>query len=784
MNNRPDQKNTPFVEAFVYRYLPYWPLFAVLAVIFTALSVGYLRYATPVYEANATILIKDEKKGAEESSLSESMNVLSSKKIVENEVVVLQSRNLADKIVAGLRLYAPISESGRLGNRTAYTSSPIVVTAFNLDQVQTTQDIPFTYDAAARKVLVGGAAYPLDQLVATPYGSLTFSPNPRYKPGSNGPFHFRLVDPKSVAAGLQKKLDVAPAGKLSSIVRLKYSDESPERAEDILNNLVRDYNAASIDYKNSVARNTIAFVDERMRIVQRELNAVEKQIQSFKARNNVVDLSEQGKLYLKNVGEIDQKLAEVNMKMAVLGQVEQYVSAKQRDGSLVPSTLGIEDPLLSGLLEKLYQADLERDRLSRTTAENHPVMLALDEQIEKLRPGILDNIRSQRSALSASQRNLASTNSAYNSMLNTIPQKERELLDVSREQSIKNSIYSFLLQKREETAIAVASNIPDSKVVETARASVLPVGPNKPFILGAGIAFALLLSIAYVAWKEGFSRNVLFRDEIGTYTGVPVLAEIAHVDHLKGKLLSAQKDARVGEEFRQLRVAAGLFSKSNPKKRLLVTSSVAGEGKSFVASNLAVNLSLSGKKVVLLDMDLRNPQASRNFGAPQAMGLAEYLENEVEPYEIIKSTEYKNLYLVSAGTTESNATELLLNGKLAPLFDYLEEAFDFIIMDAAPVHPATDAYFLTEWSDLTLYVVRHAYTPKAFVQNLDANNRIKALNNLAIVFNDVKPRGFGSGSYGYGYGHEMRYGQDAAGDSRLKKFLRQLSFQKKGLKKA
>ncbi|RYY98533.1 MAG: polysaccharide biosynthesis tyrosine autokinase [Chitinophagaceae bacterium] len=778
MINRPDQKSTPFVEAFVYRYLPYWPLFAILAIFFTALSVGYLRYATPVYEANATILIKDEKKGAEESSLSESMNVLSSKKIVENEVVVLQSRNLADKIVAGLRLYAPVFESGRFGDRSAYTSSPVVITAFNLDQVRTTPNIPFTYDAAARQVRIGAAAYPLDQLVATPYGSLTFSPNPRYKAGSQGPFYFRLIDPKSVAAGLQKKLDVAPAGKLSSIVRLKYNDEVPQRGEDILNNLIHDYNAASIDYKNSVARNTISFVDERMRIVQRELNAVEKQIQSYKAQKGIVDLSEQGKLYLKNVGEIDQKLAEVNMKMAVLGQVEQYVSAKQRDGSLVPSTLGIDDPLLSGLLEKLYQADLERDRLSRTTAENHPVMQALDEQIDKLRPSILDNIRSQRSGLQASQRDLTTTNSTYNSLLQTIPQKERELLDVSREQSIKNSIYSFLLQKREETAIAVASNIPDSKVVETARASVLPVGPNKPFIIGAGLAFALLLSVAYVAWKEGFSRNLLFRDEIGRYTSVPVVAEIAHVDRLKGKLLSAHDNTRVGEEFRQLRVAAGLFSKSNPKKRILVTSSIAGEGKSLVASNLAVNLSLSGKKVVLLDMDLRNPQASRNFGSPQAMGLAEYLEHEVEPYEIIKGTEYKNLYLVSAGNAESNATELLLNGKLAPLFDYLEEAFDFIIMDAAPVHPTSDAYFLTEWSDLTLYIVRHAYTPKAFVQNLDATNRIKTLNNLAIVFNGVKPRGFGSGSFGYGYGHEMRYGQKEPRRRGLRQLLRKLSFQK------
>ncbi|RYD87591.1 MAG: capsular biosynthesis protein, partial [Sphingobacteriales bacterium] len=354
-----------------------------------------------------------------------------------------------------------------------------------------------------------------------------FSLNPHFRKAAEHPLYFRLIDPRSVAAGLTKRLDVGAAGKLSSIVRLKLKDEVPERGEDILNTLIRDYNESSIDYKNTIARNTIAFVDERMRIVQRELSSVEKQIQSYKSRNNVVDLSEQGKLYLKNVGENDQRLAEINMKLAVLDQVDRYVSSKEGNSIVAPSTLGVEDPLLSGLLQKLYETELERDRLGKTTAENHPSMLALNEQIESMRPSILENIRSQRRGLQASQRDLSMTNTGYNTMLQGIPQKERELLDVSRQQSIKNSIYSFLLQKREETAIGSASNIPDSKVVETARASLLPVSPNKPFILGAAIMFALIVGFGYVTLREAASQKLLFRHELESLTGLPVVGEIA-----------------------------------------------------------------------------------------------------------------------------------------------------------------------------------------------------------------------------------------------------------------
>ncbi|WP_460567323.1 GumC family protein [Flaviaesturariibacter terrae] len=747
MLNRPKNKNTSLAEQLSFRYLPYWPLFVVLALLFGLAALAYLRYATPLYEANATLLIKDEKKGADELSISEALNIASAKKIVENEVVVLQSRNLIDEVVRGLHLYAPIYEQGRIADRAAYTTSPVDITALNPEKLKETAPIPFQFDSRSQKVVLAGKAYPLQEPVVTPYGVLQFSMNPHFRKAAEHPLYFRLFDPRVVSAGIIKRLEVTPAGKLSSIVRLKMRDEVPERGEDILNTLIRNYNESSIDYKNTVARNTIAFVDERMRIVQRELSTVEKQIQSYKARNNVVDLSEQGKLYLKNVGDNDQRLAEITMKIAVLDQVEHYLNSNDGKSIVAPSTLGVEDPLLSGLLQKLYETELERDRLRKTTAENHPSMLALNDQIESMRPGILENIRSQRRGLQASQRDLSQTNSGYNNLLQTIPQKERELLDVSRQQSIKNSIYSFLLQKREETAISSASNIPDSKVVETARATLLPVSPNKPFILGAALLLALGVGIGYVTLRETASRRLLFRYELEELTGLPVIGEVAEV---RGDLTKPQP--AIGEQMRHLGVAAGLFSKSAGKKKILITSSIEGEGKTFVAEHLAWNLSLSGKKVVLIQTDLHSGQEQRIFTQEGGNGLADFLESETEPYEIIKGTDYPNLFVIPAGNTEVQSTELLLNGKLAPLFDYLEETFDFIILDAAPVGTSTDAYILAEWSDLTLYVVRHAWTPKSLIRKLDETHPVKALGNLSLVFNGVRSRGYFGANAGYGYG--------------------------------
>ncbi len=756
-----DNKEGNLFSALIFRYLPYWPLFVILAIICGLGAWAYLKVANPVYEITANILIKDEKKGADDPKALEALNIYTSKKIVENEMEVIQSKELMDGVVKKLYLYAPVFEQGKLKATSAYLSSPVTIEAQNPDNLSKQDKIPFSYDNKANEVVIGGKHYPINNWENTPFGVLKFSLNTSQKEKPLYPLYFSLVSAKQATDDIAHNLEVTTTNKLASIINLKYKDPVPLRGENILNELIHQYDQAAIDEKNTLASNTLSLIENRIKLVTKELGTIENKVQEYKSKKGVVDLSEQGKQFLNNVSDNDRKLTEVNSQLAALDQIQKYVVSKEDQIGIVPSTLGVNDPELSQLLQKLYDSEMQYEKLKKTTGGGNPVMLSLSDEIESMRPAILEHLRNQRMTLEATRNNISSTNGAYTSMLQTIPQKERELLEISRQQAIKNDVYSYLLHQREETALSYASNVSDSRVIDKAEASVTPVSPKKIIVLAAAMLLAFVLGFAYVSAKEMLNNKVLFRSEIEAATHIPIVAEITKVRGKQALIINDPKQLFVVEQFRQLRAAIGLYGKHVERKKLLITSSVSGEGKSFISTNLALSLALSGKKVVLLDMDLRNPNTSDVFDLNDQKGVAEFLEGEYEPYECIHKTDYKNLFVVPAGSASINPTELLLKGDLQKLFTYLQEVFDFIIVDTSPVDPVTDAYILSEYCDATLFVVRHNYTPKAMVQLLDENNKIKALKNLNIVFNGLKPRGFmkkGFG-FGFGYGYDYVYGE-------------------------
>ena len=732
-----EKSNTTLFEDLKNKYLPFWPLFILLLVMFLIGAWIYLNFATPSYEITATILITDERKGADENSMVESLNLLSSKKIVENELEVLHSRDLMSEVVDSLLLYAPIHEAN---TASAYNSSPVSVIIKDPLKLIPVEQVYFHYDSTKKNVLIGRDTYALDSFVNTPYGNLKFTTNAHLINPAQDSFYFSLLDPRIVTNIFLSRLEVGASSKLSSIVNLTLSDELPQRGEDILNTLLRKYTEGSIDYKNKLAKNTIAFVNERLKVVSQELNSVEKQIQNYKSSEGIVDLTEQGKMYLQNVGDNSQKVAEATMQLSVLDQVEKYVTSKDNATGIVPSTLGVTDPLLSKLLDRLYQAETDYQRLKKTTAENNPILQTYSTEIQSIRPSILENIKSQKSNLQTTITNLNNTVKSYNSTLQTIPQKQRQLVEVSRDQIIKNNVYSFLLQKREETALAYASNVTDSKIIENAQASFFPVTPRDKIIYLGAIILAFGFTIAYVTLKELLSNKILSPSEVKNYTHIPVIGELPHFKD-KNLVSTSGENEFIGIQFRQLRAALGLFSKSTVNKKILVTSSVTGEGKSFISNTLANSISSSGRKVVLIDTDLKNPQISIDYNLNGAAGLFDFLENKILPQQILKTTDNKNLFVIPTGTSERNSTELLFNGKLEELITYLEENFDHIIFDSPSVNTATDAYILADISDSTIYLVRHQYTPKIFIKRLDDNLRAKPLANIVLVYNDVKPRG-------------------------------------------
>lgn len=738
----------------LFKYLPYWPIFIAFLIVSLFAAWFYLRITPPQYEVSASILIKDENKGSTEGETINSLDQVSRKKIVENEIEIFRSRTLMQQVVDNLHLYAPLFEEDKLVSKSAYTSSPIIVEAILPDNIKPVEKVLFDYNAADSQVVIGAKKYPINQVVETDFGKLKFKLNEKQLDQPVNQLYFALDNPRKVTTSLLKGLTATASTKLTSILTLQIRNTDPRQGEDILNELIAVYNQASLDEKNKLATNTATFVQKRLKEVEAELTDIEKRAQGYKSTQGAVDISTQGQLFLKSVNETDQKLADVDLQLSALNEVEKYVRNKENQDGMVPSTLGLKDKILPDLLNKLQAHELEYEKLKRTTAENNPILVSIRDQINKLKPGLLENIQNQRASLEASKLNLYSTNNSYSTVLQSIPQKERELIDISRQQAIKANLYAFLLQKLEESELSHRSTIIDTRIVDKAQASLEPVAPRSKLIYVVAFIMALAVPAGFVSLKEFLNRKILFRHEIEGLTNTPIIGEIS-LDKSKEQLVIQQgKRTFIAEQFRRMRTSLGYVGGNAGKKKILVTSSLSGEGKSFVAANLALSLALTDKKVVLLELDLANPSLSSKLDVSYEEGVSTYLQGECEPEQIIKRTSLSdNMFFVPAGPLPENPSELLMSDRLKELLAYLDLAFDIIIIDSAPASLLSDAYVLSPLCDVTLYVVKHKFTPKSYLERLDEENEVNPLHNLRIVFNGIQSRGFTKNGYGYGYGY-------------------------------
>ncbi len=770
-----NEKDNKVFQQLFYKYLPYWPLFLTLLVISVGSLFIYLKLNTPVYETTASILIKDETKGQEDSKMEDVLNLFGTKKTVENETQILSSNEILKVVINKLHLYAPVTEElGWNGKiiKSAFLTSPVMIDVPNPDLIQDSKKIYFTVSKDRKNVLIDGKQYPMNEWVESPWGKIRFQKNSFGKPESvigENRMYFSLIKMDKIINAVTKNLVVTPVSRQSSVINLKIRDEIPERGETILKNIVDAYNTSAIERKNSIAMKTLEFIESRLKNVGSQLDSVESGIQKYRDRSGIVDISEQSRLYLQSIEENDKEINTLNMRMSALNEVENYVQSKSGQGDIVPSTINIEDPTLSQLVNKLSASQSQYESLKKTTAENNPILLSLQEEINKTKPSILENIRNQKKSIASGKSYLDQVNNKYSSMLSTVPKKERELVEVSRQQNIKNDIYKFLLQKREETAYSISSALPDCFLVDQPTTSLFPVSPKKP-LLALLAAFApFILGFLVVSLKDSMNSKVLYRKDIESLTKFPIIGELMFEKLEEPIVTKNAQRSFLQEQFRQIRAA--LKYQGNPKgnvKRILVTSSIKGEGKSFVSSNLAVSIARSGKKVALLELDLHQPKLREMFEIGNCAGITDYLQGKATEKQIIIPTDVQpNLSLIPAGFLIEDPTELLLNGKLEILLNYLDTVFDVLIIDTAPVLALTDATSISPLVNLVLYIIRHDHTPKTHIEFLDENMEAHNIENVALVFNGVKKRGFGRYSYGYGSGYG--YGSKSSYDAYSKK---------------
>ncbi len=759
------------LQKALFKYMPYWPLFlAILLLTFGALFF-YIKVTPPLYETAASILIKDEQKGQEDSKMEEVLNLFGTKKIVENEIEILQSNETLGRVIKKMKLYAPVTAEigwGGMIARSAYLTSPIVVEVPEPEALKNSEKIYFVYNEANNSVLVEGVSYPLNKIVPTKYGRMRFLKNDKFEKFSDfkaTAFYFNLMDFNKVIKNVSQSLVITAVSRQSSVVNMKIKDETTKRGEEILNQIVDAYNFASIERKNGVAAKTLRFIEDRLKNVSSELDSVEGSIQRYRDQSGSVDLSEQSRLYLQSIEENDRQSNDLNLKLSALDEIENHVQSNSGSaGGGIPSTMNINDPTLTQLLEKLNTSESEYQRLRQTTAENNPIVQAIQDDINKTKPKILENIRNQKKSLQAGKSYLNQVSGKYSAMVSSIPKKERELVEVSRQQNIKNEIYSFLLQKREETAYSISSALPDCYMIDRPASSIYPVSPKKPLLGLLAMVFPFVIGGLFINIKDSLNRKILYRTSIEQLSKFPIIGELIY-EKLDNPLVTAGSDSSfLSEQFRLIRTS--LKYQGNPAgntKRILVTSSIKGEGKSFVSSNLAISLAKSGKKVALLELDLHQPKLSSMLNIGKEIGLTDYLSGKTTISEIIfESYVHPNMDILPAGNLIEEPSELLGNGKLEKLLEFLDAKYDHIIIDTAPVKAIADALSVAPLSNLILYIVRHDHTPKAHIELLDEEMKSFHIDNVAIVFNGVKNRGFGKSAYGngYGYGYHVKSSYD------------------------
>lgn len=750
--------------AILFKYFPYWPLFifCVIACLFAAWF--YLRTTAPQYEITASIMLKEEKEARNEDVIN-SFNQVEGKKVVDNEIEILKSSALMESVVKNLDLYASFFESDDLIPKSAYTTSPIMIEALKPEELAPVEKIEFSYNDKDSLVSIGGNQYPLNRFVSTPWGQMRFRLNEHRRGNPTKPLYFTLNSVRNVTAALQSSFRTTAPSKLTTVIVLKIKDTDPRRGEDVLNELVSEYNEANLKEKNRLASSASDFIRGRLAEVKQELDDIEKKAQSFKASRGAVDISTQGQLYLKNITENDQKLAEVNNQLSVLQDVEAYVKKKEgaEEGGVLP--VGMKDnPTISTLVTKLYDEELNYEKVRRTTGENNPVLASIRDKINKMKPGILEGIQQQRNSLETTRNNLQSTNGTYLSQLQSIPQMERQLIDISRQQAIKSDLYAYLEQKMTESELTLSANMIDTRVVDYAQSTTHPVSPKGKLIYLVSFIFAMAIPAGLISLKEMLNRKVMYRHEIEGLTNAPIIGEISLEKSKDPLVIQEGKRTFIAEQFRRMRTSIGYVGGASGKKRILVTSTIPGEGKSFIALNLAQSIALTGKKVVLLEFDLANPSMSTKLNVQYETGASDYLQGDCEPEEVIRRTAVnENLFFLPAGTLPENPSELLMTDRTKELLKYLDDVFDVIVIDSAPASMLSDAYILSPMCDLTLYVVKHKYTPKTFLERLDEDNSGNQLQNMRIVFNGIRSRGFTRNGYGYGYGygyiHNTTYGK-------------------------
>lgn len=753
------------------KYIIHWRWFLVSVVICLTAVFLYLRYATPIYEATTAILVKDEKKGGMLSELSAFSDLGiggGSVNNVDNEIEILRSRTIVESTVKKLNLNINLIAEGSVVDRDIYKDASISVTFIDKTDLfndaktvlrfnaVTSNTFELTNDIDNENIILGTKkVFNYSEKIPTTLGNLII--NKTNNSVDNTRINYKSVkisiNPiENVVESYKGRINVEPISKTSSVVNISITDPVQQRAEVFLDNMIQIYNQDAAQDKNFISENTSQFIAGRLALIAKELDGVEQDVESFKKANRLTDIESEAKLFIEGSSEYDKKGVETEIQLNVVSSLLDFIK-KSTNSDLLPTNLITDNSDASGLITSYNQLVLDRNRILKSATTENPSVIKLDQQISSLKLNMAASLKRLQSNLRIQNRDIQSQENLLNSKIGKIPVQERQFRVIARQQKVKEELYLYLLQKREETAISLAATEPNARVIDVAKAGKFPVSPKKKIIYLAGILIGLLIPFGFIYINGLLDTKIKSKLDLEGKTQIPFIGDIPTSNDV-GELIKSESRTSSAEAIRIVRTNLEFMLNKVPEgvaKTLFVTSTFSSEGKTFISVNLAATFALSGRKVLLIGMDIRNPKFAEYIDVP-SFGLTNYLssgDNNIEDY-IIKHSGYDNFFILPSGVVPPNPAELLMSRKVDQLFEKFKKEYDYIIVDTAPVSLVTDTLLVAKNADTFVYVMRANVLEKRMLSIANTFYREKKLPNMCILLNDTdSTKGYG---YGYGYG--------------------------------
>ncbi len=762
------------------QYLKYWPWFVLCVMLTFGISFLYLRYAMPVYQTVASILIKDEKNSAlselaafQDLGLTGSMNQSG----FENEMLILKSKSLTERVVRELNLDVRYFVEGNIRNMELFGDVPFKVTVLTDSDSRQFPSSPFFISVISDQKFKlwdeeegGEVEYNFGETVTLPVGNIVVTPNLDYASSSlndsrpfTTPIKVEISSISAIRTFYRQSIQIEQLNQFSSVIQLTLNASNSKKAEAILNELIRQFNQDAMEDRNMVSRNTAEFINNRLAIITKELDSVETGKVEFKQDNKLTDIVAEGQIFLQNESEFNKRQLDVEMQLELVRTMIDYVK-NGNESELLPTNLGIEKEGLASAVNSHNRLVLERDRLLVSSTPKNPIIVNLNEQISAVKSTVLGSLNNAKISLEIARNDLNAQEANVSSKISSIPTKEKIFRSITRQQNIKESLYLYLLQKREENAISLAVTTPKAKIVDYAYTSDMPVSPKRIIVFLVALIAGLAIPFAFIYARNLLDNKIRNRAYIERHVkDVSLIGEIPQLKKNDQGFVTKNDRSILAEAFRILRTNLEyLFidnfeeNDNNSGKTIFITSTVKGEGKTLVSYNLAQTLAYSGAKVVLVGGDIRNPKVHRYAAkASYKKGVVEYLiQDDVTISDFTtKSDDNENLSIMYSGTIPPNPAELWMRPRAKSLFTELKSQFDYVIVDTAPCMLVTDTFLISKYADAILYVMRAGYTEKRLLDFPLDSIKAKKLKNVAFVLNNVSNTNFGYGNkYSYTYG--------------------------------